>query len=173
MKDFNSEKTVNLVKDALIEAGSVFREDKKLAYYQAIEAETNAKAKWILETILENAETAQKNRSPLCDDTGVPHIVLAVGEDTVVTGRTLDAVRAGIAEGLRRFPGRPMGIMGNGSQRLDQSGGLNPDSAGVEPAPILLRRCQENVLRLHILMFGGGRPSEEEPTGFFINTILR
>lgn len=27
---------------------------------------------------------------------------------------------------------------------------------GVEPAPILLRRCEENVIRLHILMFGGG-----------------
>ena len=40
--------------------------------------------------------------------------------------------------------------------RIDQSGGLDPDSAGVEPAPILIRRCGENVLRLHILMFGGG-----------------
>ena len=33
---------------------------------------------------------------------------------------------------------------------------MNPDSAGVEPAPILIRRCQDNVIRLHILMFGGG-----------------
>ena len=49
-----------------------------------------------------------------------------------------------------------MGIMGDDSHRIDQSGGLNPDSAGVEPAPILLRRCQENVIRLHVLMFGGG-----------------
>ena len=49
-----------------------------------------------------------------------------------------------------------MGIMGNDSQRIDQSGGLNPDSAGVEPAPVLIRPCAENVLRLHILMFGGG-----------------
>ena len=49
-----------------------------------------------------------------------------------------------------------MGIMGDDSHRIDQSGGLDPDSAGVKPAPILLRRCKENVLRLHILMFGGG-----------------
>ena len=48
-----------------------------------------------------------------------------------------------------------MGIMGDDSHRIDQSGGLNPDSAGVEPAPILIRRCQDNVIRLHILMFGG------------------
>lgn len=49
-----------------------------------------------------------------------------------------------------------MGIMGDDSHRIDQSGGLNPDSAGVEPAPILVRKCKDNVLRLHILMFGGG-----------------
>ena len=47
-------------------------------------------------------------------------------------------------------------LMGDDSHRIDQSGGLNPDSAGVEPAPILIRRCQDNVIRLHILMFGGG-----------------
>ena len=49
-----------------------------------------------------------------------------------------------------------MGIMGNDGQRIDQSGGLNTASAGVEPAPILLRQCDEDVIRLHILMFGGG-----------------
>ena len=73
-----------------------------------------------------------------------------------MTGKTLDAIREGIVRGLRKLPGRPMGIMGGDSERIDQSGGLDPDSAGVAPAPILLRRCEENVLRLHILMFGGG-----------------
>lgn len=63
-------------------------------------------------------------------------------------------IKEGVAEGLRKLPGRPMGIMGDDSHRIDQSGGLNPDSAGVEPAPILLRRCKDNVIRLHVLMFG-------------------
>lgn len=150
------EEIVGLVRDALVEAGSTFRADKKDAYRRAIAAETNEKAKWVLETVLENAMVAERERSPLCDDTGIPHVVLEVGPDAVVTGRTLDAIREGIALGLRELPGRPMGIMGDDSQRLDQSGGLDPDSAGVEPAPILLRRCGDNVLRLHILMFGGG-----------------
>ena len=147
---------VSLVRDTLVAAGSTFREDKKEAYRQAIRRESNEQAKWVLQTVLENAEAAQTNRSPLCDDSGIPHIVLEVGEDRAVTGRMLDEIRQGIAEGLRALPGRPMGIMGDDSHRIDQSGGLNPDSAGVEPAPILLRRCKENVIRLHILMFGGG-----------------
>ena len=152
----NYDRIVSLVSDALVKAGSTFREDKKEAYRRAIDAEDNRNAKWVLETVLENAEAAEKNSSPLCDDTGIPHLVLEVGPDAAVTGRTLDAIKAGVAAGLRRLPGRPMGIMGGDSDRLDQSGGLDPDSAGVEPSPILIRRCNDNVLRLHVLMFGGG-----------------
>lgn len=150
------EEIVALVRDTLVSAGSTFRSDKKDAYKRAIASEQNEKAKWVLEQVLANAEAAEKNRSPLCDDTGIPHLVLEVGEDCAVTGRMLDAIREGVAEGLRKLPGRPMGIMGDDSRRIDQSGGLNPDPAGVEHAPILLRRCTENVIRLHILMFGGG-----------------
>ena len=152
----NYDAVVAKVADTLVSAGSTFREDKKDAYRRAIAAEQNPQAKWVLETVLENAEAAQKNRSPLCDDSGIPHLVLEVGENRAVTGKLLDAIREGVATGLRRLPGRPMGIMGDDSHRIDQSGGLNPDSAGVEPSPILLRRCEDDVLRLHILMFGGG-----------------
>ena len=150
------EKIAALVRDALVEAGSTFRPDKKQAYRRAIASERSPKAKWVLEQVLANAEAAEANRGPLCDDTGIPHLVLEIGEDCAVTGTMLDAIKQGVAEGLRKLPGRPMGIMGGDAQRIDQSGGLDPDSAGVEPAPILLRRSSENVIRLHILMFGGG-----------------
>ena len=150
------EEIVALVRDTLVDAGSTFRPDKKEAYRKAIRAERSERAKWVLEQVLANAEAAEENHSPLCDDTGIPHLVLEVGEDRAVTGRMLDAIREGVGEGLRKLPGRPMGIMGDDSYRIDQSGGLNPDPAGVEPAPILLRRCNENVIRLHIMMFGGG-----------------
>ena len=150
------EQIVALVRDTLVDAGSTFRPDKKEAYRRAIESERNEKARWVLEQVLANAEAAEANKSPLCDDSGIPHLVLELGEDCAVTGKMLDAIREGVAEGLRKLPGRPMGIMGDDSHRIDQSGGLNPDSAGVEPAPILVRRCRENVIRLHILMFGGG-----------------
>ena len=150
------EETVALVRDTLVRAGSSFRPDKKAAYESAVKNETNPQARWVLEQIIENAKAAERDRSPLCDDTGIPHLILEVGGDRAVTGRLLDAVREGVAEGLRKLPGRPMGIMGNDSQRIDQSGGPDPDSAGVEPAPILIRRCEDGVIRLHILMFGGG-----------------
>ena len=133
--NFERETIVALVRDALVEAGSTFRADKKAAYARAIANETDEKAKWVLETILENAEAAEKDRAPLCDDTGIPHLLLEVGQEAAVSGYMLDAIREGVAEGLRKLPGRPMGIMGEDSQRIDQSGGLDPDSAGVKPAP--------------------------------------
>lgn len=152
----NNEQIVELVRDTLVNAGSTFKQDKKDAYTRAIASETNEKAKWVLQTILDNADAAETHKSPLCDDTGIPHLVLEVGPNAAVTGNMLDAIKQGVAEGLRKLPGRPMGIMGDDSHRIDQSGGLNPDSAGVEPSPILIRRTDEDVIRLHILMFGGG-----------------
>lgn len=172
---------VELVRDTLVEAGSTFREDKKQAYKRAIEKETNEKAKWVLETVLANAEAAERNQSPLCDDTGIPHLVLEVGPDQAVTGRMLDEIKEGVKEGLRKLPGRPMGIMGDDSHRIDQSGGLNPDPAGVEPAPILIRPCADNVIRLHVLMFGGGpairaktyRVFHKHDTGVVMDEIVK
>lgn len=147
---------ISIVSDTLVKAGSTFGCDKKEAYLKAIANETNENAKWVLQTIIDNAEAAEQLHCPLCDDTGIPHIVLEVGPECSFTGRMLDEIQQGIKDGLRRLPGRPMSIMGNDSQRIDQSGGLDPDSAGVEPAPILIRRCEENTIRLHVLMFGGG-----------------
>ncbi len=145
-----------LVHDALVQAGSTFRSDKKACYRCAVASETDEKAKWVMETVLQNAEAAEKNKSPLCDDTGIPHLLLEIGPSCSVSGELLEAIRQGVADGLRALPGRPMGIMGDDVQRIDQSGGLDPDPAGVEPAPILIRCCTDNVIRLHILMFGGG-----------------
>lgn len=101
----NYEKIVSLVCDTLVKAGSTFREDKKEAYKRVMASEDNEKAKWVLETVLANAEVAERNHSPLCDDTGIPHMVLEIGQDAAVTGRMLDAIREGIAKGRVSFPG--------------------------------------------------------------------
>lgn len=152
----NESEIIGKVKQALINAGSSFSKDKKDAYDKALAKEADEKSKWVIKTIIENAEAAEKNQSPLCDDTGIPHLVLEVGPDRVLTGRTLEAIDLGVREGLKTLPGRPMGILGSDSERIDQSGGLDPNPDGVKSAPILIRQTTENVLRLHILMFGGG-----------------
>ena len=144
------------VADCLVRAGSTFRQDRKDAYRRAITCETLDRAKWNLETILENAEVAERDRSPLCDDTGIPHVFVEVGPNRALTGSLMKAIEDGIAEGLKQLPGRPMAIMGDDAQRIDMSGGISPRSEDLLPAPFLVKEVDEDVLRLHVLMLGGG-----------------
>ena len=152
----NRNDIIEKVKVALITAGSTFSADKKEVYRKAIERETVPGAKWILETTLQNALVAEKNRSPLCDDSGIPHLFLEVGPNKNITGELIAAIHKGVKEGLRALPGRPMAIKGGDTQRIDQSGGLDFDPGALLSAPILLKPTDEDVLRLHILMHGGG-----------------
>lgn len=147
---------VDKVADCLVRAGSSFTADQKEIYGKAIKGESNPQASWVLKQVLENAEIAEGRRSPLCDDTGIPHLVLEVGKNRSISGDFIEQVYEGIAEGLRRLPGRPMAIMGDDAARIDQSGGLDPDSGALSPAPILIKNVGGDVLRLTVLMLGGG-----------------
>ena len=147
---------IEKVADCLVRAGSTFREDQKEVYRRAIAQEQGTACCWVMQQVLENALVAEKNHSPLCDDTGIPHLFLEVGPNRLVTGELVCQIHMGIEKGLRTLPGRPMAIMGNDSQRIDQSGGLNPDSGALAPSPMMIKNINEDVLRLTVLMLGGG-----------------
>lgn len=144
------------VADCLVRAGSTFRDDQKEAYRKAISNERNRHACWVMQQVLDNAIAAENNRSPLCDDTGIPHIFLEIGKKRSVSGLLLEQIKEGIAMGLRQLPGRPMAIKGGDYARLDQSGGLDDDSGSLSPSPILIKNIPEDTIRLTILMLGGG-----------------
>ena len=144
------------VAQCLVEAGSTFREDQKEAYRRAISQEPGTSSCWVMRQVLENALVAEKNRGPLCDDTGIPHLFLEIGPNRQLTGEMIAQIHEGIQAGLRLLPGRPMAIMGNDAQRIDQSGGLNPDSGALAPSPLIVKNVDEDVLRLTVLMLGGG-----------------
>lgn len=144
------------VGDCLVRAGSTFREDQKEAYRKAIADEDNSNACWVMRQVLDNALVAEERKSPLCDDTGIPHLFLEVGPKRSVTGVLLEEIKEGVALGLRQLPGRPMAIKGDDYARIDQSGGLNEDSGALSPSPILIKSVEEDVLRLTVLMLGGG-----------------
>ena len=147
---------VKKTRDTLIEAASSFTDDHIEAYERAIAVETNERAKWAMQTILENAYAAKENEGPLCDDTGIPHVILEAGPDASISAEMLDSIDEGVRLGLRELPGRPMAIMGDDVRRLDQSGGLSTDPASLDHAPVLVLRSDEPGIRLNILMQGGG-----------------
>lgn len=147
---------ISKVKEALIKAGSSFRKDQADRYQRAILEETNAHAKWVLSQTLENATVACNRCSPLCDDTGIPHLYLEIGPNRVITGQMLEDIYEGVRRGLRELPGRPMAVKGDDIQRIEQSEGLYDDPSALVPAPIIIRNIPEDEIRLTVLMLGGG-----------------
>ena len=147
---------VNKTKETLIRAASSFTDDHIEAYKNAIAQETNERGKWAMQTILENACAAKQNHSPLCDDTGIPCVILEVGKDAVITRDMIDSIDEGVRAGLRELPGRPMAVMGDDISRLDQSGGLSTDPSDLIHTPIMMLDSDRPGIKLNILMQGGG-----------------
>ena len=156
MTELTVNETRDKVRDTLVQASVRFRPDQRRAYERAVARETVDRAKWALQAMLDNALVAETNISPMCDDTGIPHLVLEVGEGKSITSSMIDTIQQGVAAGLRALPGRPMAIKGDLVQRLEQSAGLEEDPAALLSAPMLIWPSEENILRLHILMQGGG-----------------
>jgi fumarate hydratase subunit alpha len=152
----DQEKIESTASACLIRAGTSFRVDQAEAYRKAIRMEDNANARWVLEQILENSRIAEANRSPLCDDTGIPHVFIEVGEEAVLPCGWIGAIERGIAHGLRIMPGRPMAIRGDDIERVEQSLGPYEDPSELLSAPLLIREVPGRNFKLTVLMLGGG-----------------
>ena len=147
---------VSAVKNCLVKAGTTFRKDQLDAYKSAARKEKNRNARWVLEKLFENAKIAEKNMFPLCDDSGIPHVIAEIGNDAILPAGWLSGIYEGIAEGLRQMPGRPMAVRGNDVERIEQSKGLFKDPAKLIPAPIVVKPIPGSTLKVTVLMLGGG-----------------
>jgi len=126
------------------------------AYEKAIERERNDNARWVLEKVLENARIARKTIAPLCDDTGIPHAIVEIGEAVRLPGGWLSAIHEGVLQGLRIMPGRPMAVKGNVVERIEQSKGLHSDPGKLALAPVTAIPKRGAKVRITILLLGGG-----------------
>ena len=152
----NKKEIEEATKHCLVKAGTSFRADQVKAYKSAILKETNKNARWVLERILENAKTAQRNIFPLCDDTGIPHAFIEIGKEVVLPNDWLTAVSDGVVQGLRAMPGRPMAVKGNPVERVEQSKGLFNDPGRLSLAPVIVKPVKGDRLKITILLLGGG-----------------
>lgn len=144
------------VRDALVRAGTTTPPDVMRAYKRALAREEDEKAAWILELLIKNARIAEESGRPLCDDTGIPHVIVEVGEDALLPGGFFNLIRRGIAEGLLKLPGRPMAVRGDEIERIEQSRGLYSDPSKLPPAPFLVDSVPGDEVRIHVLLLGGG-----------------
>lgn len=157
---------IDKISKAVIDASTSFPNDRKKALIRAIKNEDNENAVWCLNQILENYNIASKSSFPLCDDTGIAHVILEIGNNRQFSGELLDQIYKGIAKGLDKLPARPMAVCGNDKQRLSQSKGLYDNASKLYPAPFLLdtpndnstyiREIDDDTLNIHLILEGGG-----------------
>ncbi len=148
---------VDKVSDSIIKASTNLSDDKRNALKSAIENESNENASWALTQILENYEVAQKTKFPLCDDTGIPHVIIEMGSNRQITQDLISQINKGIYQGLNKLPARPMAVKGNPIERIEQSQGLFEDPGLMKPASFLIDNAENpDTLNIHFLLQGGG-----------------
>lgn len=148
---------VDKVSDSIIKASTNLSSDKRNALELAIKKETNENAKWALSQILENYEVAMRDKFPLCDDTGIPHVIIELGKNREITSDLIAQINEGIYQGLNKLPARPMAVKGNSIERIEQSQGLYDDPGLMKPASFLIDESENpDTLNIHFLLQGGG-----------------
>lgn len=154
------------VSNTIIEASTNLSKDKYNALKKAISIEDNENALWTLNQILKNYKVANKVKFPLCDDTGIPHVIIEIGENREITGNLIAQINEGIKEGLNNLPARPMAVKGNDIERIEQSKGLYDNPGQMKTASFLIdsfsddstykRDISPDTLNIHFVLEGGG-----------------
>lgn len=85
-----------------LKAGIRLTPSAKCALKQAEEAESDALAQYALKLMAENAEIAEAERLPVCQDTGLCVVMLEIGQDVRLEGESLaEAVNEGVRRAYR------------------------------------------------------------------------
>ncbi|MEO1928236.1 MAG: fumarate hydratase [Nautiliaceae bacterium] len=98
MRVVKYEDIVKSIKDMIIYSTTHLAPDMLEALKKAYEEEKSEVSRAVLKQLLENAEIAEKEWKPLCQDTGLAIYFVKVGEDVKVEGGTL---KEAIYEGTR------------------------------------------------------------------------
>lgn len=103
MKDINVEQIKAEVAKACIESNCILNDDIKCSIKENAELENKALPKEILYKLIENAEYAQKNMIPICQDTGMTVVFVYIGQEVHIVGGNLEAaINDGVREGYEK-----------------------------------------------------------------------
>lgn len=98
MRTLDTQQIENAVYRLAGKAGLTLTDSCRAALKRAEQAETGA-AKFALSTLLENEKIAQREKMPVCQDTGMSVILLELGQEVCLTGKPLAEA---VNEGVRR-----------------------------------------------------------------------
>ncbi len=86
-----------------VKANTKLPDDLVVALEKAVQIEKSPLGRQALQIILENARIARQEGTPLCQDCGVAVVLVEIGQDVHITGRSLDdAISEGVSLGYRQ-----------------------------------------------------------------------
>lgn len=100
MRIIESEKITKQVAKMCIEANCFLNDDIKNAMENGVKTEESETGREVLKSLLKNADIARKKVMPICQDTGMAVFFVEVGNEVLVSGKTLtEAINEGVAKG--------------------------------------------------------------------------
>ena len=84
-----------------IEANILVSGDIKTALFEARKIETSELAKSTLDTLLENADVAAREKIPICQDTGMAVVFVSIGTNVHINGNINEAIDEGVRQGYK------------------------------------------------------------------------
>jgi fumarate hydratase subunit alpha len=107
MRKIHVDEITKTVRDLAIRANTELGQDVLDAFKRAVETETSPIGKEILQRLIENASVANKEKIPMCQDTGMAIVFVEIGQDVHIVGGALkdavdEGVRRGYADGYLR-----------------------------------------------------------------------
>ncbi|MFC1513081.1 fumarate hydratase [Thermodesulfobacteriota bacterium] len=99
MREIDSNVVVQAVKELAISAAHDLEPDILEALLVARDRENSPLSKNVLELLISNADIASRERIPVCQDTGICTVFVALGQNVHVQGSLEDAVQEGVRLG--------------------------------------------------------------------------
>lgn len=103
MREIKALQIAELVEKLCIEACCVITDDIKSSFKSSLQTEQSPLGREILETLIQNAQIAKEERSPICQDTGLTVVFVKMGQDVhIVDGFIEDAINEGVRNGYEK-----------------------------------------------------------------------
>ena len=155
MSGFDYAIVEDAAKEIYIRALKYLPPDVTTSLQRAHAAESNATAREILSTILENIEVAEREDLLVCQDTGLPVYMVTIGSGLPVDGaRVADALRAGAERATLEYPFR-----GSSTHPLTR---INPQTSVGPGLPVIHWDFDGSADTLELLIVPKGSGSEKQ-----------
>lgn len=157
MNNFDYQIVENAAKETYIRALCDLPPDVRLALKKAEEKESNPTAKEVFKTIFRTIDVADKNKTLICQDTGLPIYMVKIGSKFPWNGFQIkERLKEGAKRATQEFPFR-----GSSTHPLKR---INPQTSVGDGLPIIYFDYLEDSEALEILMVPKGSGSENMST---------